>query len=134
MAIRVSGVEVRWGGSTVSTAVTGTAVLQVFEASLDLQRDQPSARTEKWSIDLGEVTLRAFSRDALPDSEYGQRRLLTITAQNDTGSTTTSTFTVFSADCVYLGANIQPELNKVWRFDHRFKVMDTRGGTAPYPA
>jgi hypothetical protein len=134
MATRVSGVSVRWGGSTASTAASGTALLEVFEATLDLQREPPVARTAKWSLDLGTVSLSAFTRDAVPDSEYGQRRLLTITAQSDTGSTTTATFTVFSADCVYLGAEVRGELNGVWRFDHSFKVMDTAGVTAPYPS
>jgi hypothetical protein len=133
MATRVSGVSVRWGGSTASTATDGTALLEVYEATLDLQRSQPVARTAKWSLDLGTISLAAFTRD-LPDSEYGQRRLLTISAQSDTGATTTATFTVFSADCVYLGAEVRGELNGVWRFDHSFKVMDTRGGNLPYPS
>lgn len=134
MAIRVSGVEVRWGGNTSSTAASGTQLLEVSDATLNLQRGMPVARSAKWSLDLGEVTLSAFTRDAVPDSDYGQRRLLTITAQSDTGSTTTATFTVFSADCVYLGAEVRGELNNVWRFDHTFKVVDTRGGNAAYPA
>lgn len=134
MATRVSGVTVRWGGSTASTAVSGTAVLEVYEATLDLKREQPVARTAKWSLDLGTITLGAYSRDALPESEYGQRRLLTIDAQSDTGATTTATFTVFSADCVYLGANVTGERNGVWKFDHEFKVMDTRGVTVLYPS
>lgn len=134
MAIRVSGVEVRWGGNTSSTAATGTQLLEVSDATLNLQRGLPAARTAKWSLDLGEVTLSAYTRDAVPDSDYGQRRLLTITAQSDTGATTTATFTVFSADCVYLGAEVRGELNNVWRFDHQFKVMDTRDSTNAYPA
>ena len=134
MAIRVSGVSVRWGGSTASTASSGTQLLEVTEATLDLQRGEPVARTAKWSLDLGTITLAALTRDAVPDSDYGQRRLLHITAQSDTGSTTTATFTVFSADCVYLGANISGQVNNVWRFDHSFKVMDTRGGNTSYPS
>jgi len=134
MAIRVSGVEVRWGGVTSSTAASGTQLLEVTDATLSLQRGMPVGRSDKWSLELGEITLAALTRNAVPDSDYGQRRLLTITAQSDTGATTTATFTVFSADCVYLGAEIRGELNNVWRFDHTFKVMDTRGGTAPYPS
>ena len=134
MAIRVSGVSVRWGGSTASTAVSGTALLEVTEATLDLQRGAPVARTAKWSLDLGTITLSAFTRDAVPDSDYGQRRLLEITAQSDTGATTTATFTVFSADCVYLGPRIAGQVNDVWRFDHLFRVSDTRGGNTPYPS
>lgn len=134
MATRVSGVDVRWGGDTVSTAVSGVRLLDVYEATLSLQRGAPVARTAKWSLDLGEVTLSAFTRDAVPDSDYGEKKLLTITAQSDTGSTTTATFTVFSADCVYLGAEITAQVNNVWRFDHTFKVMDTAGGTASYPS
>lgn len=125
MAIRVSGVEVTWGGSVVE---------QVSDATLALQRGAPAARTAKWTLDLGEVTLTAFTRTALPDSDYGQRRRLTITAQNDQGTVTASTFTVFDADCVYLGPEIRGEVNNVWRFDHQFKVMDTVGGTTAYPA
>lgn len=134
MATRVSGVTVRWGGSTASTAASGTAVLEVYEATLDLKRDAPVARTARWSLDLGTISLAAYSRDALPESEYGQRRLLTIEAQSDTGAATTATFTVFSADCVYLGADVKGETNGVWRFDHGFKVMDTRGISTAYPS
>jgi hypothetical protein len=125
MAIRVSGVSVTWGGSTVS---------RVSQVTLDLQRGPPTARTARWTIDLGTVTLSAYTRDALPDSDYGQRRRLVITAQNDTGTTTTQTFTLFDADCVYLGPEIVGEVNSVWRFDHRFRVMDTVGVTTAYPS
>jgi hypothetical protein len=125
MAIRVSGVSVTWGG---------TALSKVFDATLSLQRGAPAARTAKWTLDLGEVTLSAYTRVALPDSDYGQRRRLTITAQNDQGTATTSTFTVFDADCVYLGAEIRGEVNNVWRFDHSFKVMDTVGSATAYPS
>ena len=125
MAIRVSGVSATWGG---------TALSKVFDATLSLQRGPPAARTAKWSLDLGEVTLSAYTRVALPDSDYGQRRRLTITAQNDQGTATTSTFTVFDADCVYLGAEIRGAVNNVWLFDHQFRVMDTVGGTTAYPS
>jgi hypothetical protein len=125
MATRVSGVAVTWGG---------TQVEQVSDATLDLVREMPVARTARWTLDLGEVTLPAFTRTALPESQYGVRARLTITAQNDQGTATSSTFTVFDADCVYLGAEVRGELNGVWQFDHRFKVMDTVGVTATYPS
>ena len=125
MATRVSGVSVTWGG---------TQVEQVSDATLDLVREMPVARTARWTLDLGEVTLPAFTRTALPESQYGVRARLTITAQNDQGTATSSTFTVFDADCVYLGAEVRGELNGVWQFDHRFKVMDTVGVTATYPS
>lgn len=124
-AIRVSGVSVTWGGAALS---------RVVQATLDLQRGPPVARTAKWSLDLGSVTLSAHTRDALPDSDYGQRRRLVVTAQNDTGSATSANFTLFDADCVYLGAEIVGEVNTVWRFDHQFRVMDTRGDTTAYPS
>ena len=120
MATTVQGVTVTWGSGTVA---------EVYEATLALQRDLPQARTARWSIDLGTVTLRAYTREALPDSDYGQKRRLTITAGLGTG-----TFTVFDADCVYLGAEITAEVNKVWRFDHEMKVLDTVGGSTAYPA
>jgi hypothetical protein len=122
MATTIQGVTVNWGASTVA---------EVFEATLALQRDLPQARTAKWSIDLGTVTLRAFSRDALPDSDYGEKRRLTISART---GTSTATFTVFDADCVYLGAEITAELNNVWKFDHVLRVMDTVDGTTAYPS
>ena len=125
MATRVSGVTVTWGG---------TAIEQVSDATLDLVRDMPVARTARWTLDLGEVTLPALTRTALPDSQYGIRARLTVTAQDDQGTATSSTFTVFDADCVYLGAEVRGELNGVWQFDHRFKVMDTVGVTATYPS
>jgi hypothetical protein len=125
MATRVSGVSVTWGGAAVS---------EVSEATLALVREQPAARSARWTLDLGEVTLPAYTRTALPESQYGVRARLTITAQNDQGTATTSTFTVFDADCVYLGSEVAGELNGVWRFDHRFKVMDTVGGTTGYPS
>ena len=125
MATRVSGVAVTWGG---------TQVEQVSDATLDLVREMPVARTARWTLDLGEVTLPAFTRTALPETQYGVRARLTITAQNDQGTATSSTFTVFDADCVYLGAEVRGELNGVWQFDHRFKVMDTVGVTATYPS
>jgi len=134
MATRVSGVVVRWGGSTASTAVVGTALLEVFEATIDERRDPPAGRTESWSPDMGSVTLAAFTRDALAAGEYGKRRLLTVTAQADTGATTTATITLFSADCVYRGAELAGRVNDVWRFDHQFTVMDTRGGNVRYPS
>jgi len=122
MATTIQGVTVNWGASTVA---------EVFEATLALQREPPEARTAKWSLDLGTVTLRAFSRDALPDSDYGEKKRLTISARTGTG---TATFTVFDADCVYLGAEITAELNNVWRFDHSLKVADTVGGSTAYPS
>jgi hypothetical protein len=125
MATRVSGVTVTWGG---------TAVPQIIEATLALVREPPVARTARWTLDLGEITLPALTRTGLPDSEYGRRRRLTITAQNDQGTATSSTFTVFDADCMYLGAEVRGELNGVWRFDHSFKVMDTVGVTTGYPS
>ena len=125
MATRVSGVTVTWGG---------TAVEQVSEATLALVREPPAARTARWTLDLGEVTLPAFTRTALPESQYGVRARLTITAQNDQGTATTSTFTVFDADCIYLGAEVIGQVNEAWRFDRRFKVMDTVGLTTPYPS
>jgi hypothetical protein len=125
MAIRVSGVSATWEGSAVS---------QVFQATLALQRGAPAARTERWTLDLGTVTLSAYTRTALPDGEYGRRKRLVISAQNDTGTATTSTFTLFDADCVYLGAEIVGDANSVWRFDHLFRVMDTRGLTTAYPS
>jgi hypothetical protein len=134
MATRVSGVVVRWGGSTSSTAVVGTALLEVFEATIDERRDPPAGRTDAWSPEMGSVTLAAFTRDAVPAAEYGKRRLLTVTAQADTGATTTATLTIFSADCVYRGAEVAGRVNDVWRFDHQFKVMDTRGGNTRYPS
>jgi hypothetical protein len=126
MAIRVSGVSVTWGG---------TSLEEVSDATLALQRDPPASRLPaRWSPDMGQITLTAYTRAALPDSDYGQRRRLTITAQNDQGTATSSTFTVFDADCVYLGPEIRAELNKAWGFDHVFKVMDTRDSTNAYPA
>lgn len=125
MAIRVSGVSVTWGGAALS---------KVFDATLNLQRGAPVARAARWTLDLGEVTLSAYTREALPDSDYGQRRRLTVTAQNDQGTATSSTFTVFDADCVYLGPEIRAEVNNVWRFDHLFKVMDTVDGAGSYPS
>jgi hypothetical protein len=125
MATRVSGVAVTWGG---------TQVEQVSDATLDLVREMPVARTARWTLDLGEVTLPAFTRTALPESQYGVRARLTITAQDDQGTATSSTFTVFDADCVYLGAEVRGELNGVWQFDHRFKVMDTVGINSTYPS
>lgn len=125
MATRVSGVAVTWGG---------TQVEQVSDATLDLVREMPVARTARWTLDLGEVTLPAFTRTALPESQYGVRARLTITAQNDQGTATSSTFTVFDADCVYLGAEVRGELNGVWQFDHRFRVMDTVGINSTYPS
>ena len=125
MATRVSGVAVTWGG---------TQVEQVSDATLDLVREMPVARTARWTLDLGEVTLPAFTRTALPESQYGVRARLTVTAQNDQGTATSSTFTVFDADCVYLGAEVRGELNGVWQFDHRFKVMDTVGINSTYPS
>lgn len=121
MAVRVAGVTVTWGG---------TALLEPFAATLDLQRGPPAARTAKWTLDLGSVTLKAFSREALPEREYGERRRLTLTALGDS----TAAVTVFDADCVYLGPNVGAEVNDVWRFDHRFRVMDTVGGGGSYPA
>ena len=125
MATRVSGVAVTWGG---------TAVQQVSSVTLDLVRDMPAARTARWTLDLGEVTLPAFTRTAVPESQYGVRARLTVTAQDDQGTATSSTFTVFDADCVYLGAEVSGELNGVWRFDHRFRVMDTVGVSTAYPS
>ena len=125
MATRVSGVSVTWGGSAVEKAT---------DVTLDLVRDMPVARTARWTLDLGEVTLPALTRTALPESQYGVRARLTITAQNDQGTATSSTFTVFDADCVYLGAEVTGELNGVWRFDHRFRVMDTVGVSTAYPS
>lgn len=139
MAFRVSGVVVAWG-TTVPTSQTSTVTiaslgldLEVYEASLDLQREQPQARTDKWTMDLGTITLSSYKRDALLESEYGQRKLLTIVAHSDTGMATTSRFTIFSADCVYLGSQVGATVNNVWKFDHLFKVMDTVDGTDPYP-
>jgi hypothetical protein len=160
MATRVSGVVVRWGGSTASTAATGDAILEVYEATIDERRDPPAGRTAAWSPEMGSVTLAAFTRDALPATEYGKRRLLTITAQADTGAansssagpdevpdtvveevgsphvttTTPATFTLFSADCVYRGAEVAGRVNDVWRFDHQFRIADTRGGNTRYPS
>ena len=122
MATTIQGVTVNWGTSTVA---------EVFEATLALQRDPPEARTAKWSLDLGTITLRAYSRGALPDSDYGAKRRLTITAGTGTGA---ATFTVFDADCIYLGVEIAAELNNVWRFDHVLKVTDTVGGSTAYPS
>jgi hypothetical protein len=140
MAFRVSGVVVAWG-TTVPTSQTTTVTiaslgldLEVYEASLDLQRDQPQARTDKWTMDLGTITLSSYKRSQLLDSEYGQKKMLTIVAHEDTGSATTNRFTIFSADCVYLGAQIGATVNNVWKFDHVFKVMDTVEGTQPYPS
>jgi hypothetical protein len=121
MAVRVSGVTVAWGGNTLD---------EPFSATLELEREAPVARTARWTLDLGTVTVKAFSRDVLPESEYGNRKRLTLTALDET----TSAFTVFDADCVYLGATVAAEVNDVWRFDHRFRVMDTVGGTGSYPA
>jgi len=115
MAVRVSGVAVSWGG---------TALLEPFAATLDLQKPPPAARTAKWTLELGSVTLKSFRREALPESEYGERRRLTLTALDESATP----FTVFDRDCVYLGANVPAEVNDVWRFDHRFRVMDTVGG------
>jgi hypothetical protein len=125
MATRVSGVAVTWGG---------TQIEQVSSATLDLVREMPVARTARWTLDLGEVTLPAFTRTAVPESQYGVRARLTVTAQDDQGTATSSTFTVFDADCVYLGAEVRGELNGVWQFDHRFKVMDTVGVSTAYPS
>lgn len=139
MAIRVSGVLIAWG-TTAPTADSSTATiaslgleLEAYEATLDLQRGQPQARDKNWTMEMGTITILSYKRDTLRESEYGKRRKLTIVAHEDTGVATTNRFQIFSADCVYLGAQVSATVNNVWKFDHVFKVMDTVDGTLPYP-
>ena len=120
MAIRVQGVQIAWGGVTVSEPV---------DVELDLQRGLPVGRSVVWTLDLGTITVLSHLNTALSLSEYGKRKILWIQYRNESNALQT----LWESDCIYQGVSVKGELNNVWQFAYTFKVMDTYGAGS-FPA
>lgn len=119
MAIRVSGVTVRWGGLIVA---------EPTDVEFDLQRGLPVGRSVVWTLDLGTITVLANANTALPASEYGKRKLLNVQYRDESGSLQT----LWDSDCLYMGGTVKGAMNDIWKFAFQFKVMDTYGaGSVP---
>lgn len=120
MAIRVQGVQIAWGGVTVSEPV---------DVELDLQRGLPIGRSVVWTLDLGTITVLSHLNTVLGMSEYGKRKILRIQFRNEANALVT----LWETDCIYQGMAVKGELNNVWQFAFTFKVMDTFGAGS-FPA
>jgi hypothetical protein len=114
MAIRVQGVQIAWGGVTVSEPV---------DVELDLQRGLPVGRSVVWTLDLGTITVLSNLNSALSMAEYGKRKILRIQYRDESNVLQT----MWESDCIYQGVSVKGELNNVWQFAFTFKVMDTVG-------
>lgn len=123
MAIPVQGVTVQWG--TV-------ALQEVTALEFDLTRGLPLNRgtTTPWTMTLGTIRAEAIANNALPTSEYGKRKVLTV--QYKDNATPPQTQTLWQSDCIYEALTVQAPLNDVMRFAFTLRVMDTNGAGS-YP-
>jgi hypothetical protein len=107
MAIAVQGFTVTFGGQSL---------VEVREIDVDQERGQPLARFGTWTLERGSVRITAFSMAAVPESLYGLRRTLTITAP--------AAGVIFSEPCVYENRQVRVAANDTVRFDFIFRIID----------
>lgn len=92
---------------------------EVREFEVNAERGQPLERFGTWSLQRGTVRLAAFTTAAVPESLYGLRKTLTITAPGSP-----SDVVIFSEPCVYEDRRIAATANDVVRFDYVFRIVD----------
>ena len=118
MAIPCQGFTFTWGG---------VALQEVRELSIAQERGLPLQRDGTWTLNLGTVNVAGFSTAALPESDYGTRKRLTITCPPTTAG---GSLTLFDRDCIFQDRVVTAEANDAVRFDHVFRIMDTVGAAS----
>lgn len=107
MAIPAQGLTITWGTAALS---------EVRQIDIQQDRGQPQQRFGTWTLSLGTVRLAGFSTAAVPESDYGIRRTLSVVAP--------VAGTLFSKPCVFEDRQIQIEANDAVRFDTVFRIVD----------
>lgn len=121
MPIPCHGFTFTWGGAQLQ---------EVRELSIAQERGLPLQRNGTWTLTLGTVNIAGFSTAALPESDYGTRKRLTITCPVGTATTLGPTQTLFDRDCIFQDRVVTAEVNDAVRFDHVFRIMDTVGAAS----
>lgn len=113
MAIPIQGCTVTWGTATLT---------EVRAVEIDLQRGPPRGRTVIWTLNLGQIRVQTFGVGAVPDSDYGKRKRLTVLCPNGT-----TALTIHDSDCIYQDRGTQLEPNGALTLALTFRVMDSTG-------
>jgi hypothetical protein len=89
---------------------------EVREIEIDNDRGPPLQRLGTWTLKRGTVRIAAFSAAAVPETIYGLRKTLTITAPGNVQ--------IFSGPAVYENRQIRIQANDAVRFDFTFRLID----------
>lgn len=104
--------------ATLSTGITatfsGTTFAEVTDLSWTYGGGLPKGRSDRWTDDVGSVTIACLGTAGVATSNYGTRGDLTITGG---GAALTS-------KAVYEGLSVAPELNGVTRYTVTFRLLD----------
>lgn len=113
MAIPCQGFTFTWGTATL---------LEVRQLEVNYQRGMPTSRTTRWSGTPGSLSVIGFAATGLPETEYGRKRRLTITAPvNKQGGT----ITLLDRDCIYTDMAVRATANEAVEFAYSFMLLDT---------
>jgi len=111
MATYSTGISASWGGVAFS---------EVYELGLPIygsvRKDRSiSGLSTGWSDEVGDVSVSAYGSDNMTLSQYGQRKVLSIS-----GGGVSLTF-----NAVCTGVSATPQLNGVTRYTFTAKLLDT---------
>lgn len=131
-AFDTSNTTVFWGPNNLTSLLISEIEINFSKDSLPLGRGGGSLNQAAWKLDIGEVVVSTYIGGANlyigPGTELGSKRLLRV-VQNPT----TTPFTWFRADCVYLGSDAVFRVNDTPRFRHRWKILDTISDESVFP-
>lgn len=105
MATISSGITATWGGTTFT---------EVVDLSWSYGGALPKGRNDRWTDELGEVSITCLGTANTSTSEYGHRKTIAITG----GGASLTHHAVWEA------MSVAPELNGVTKYTITFRLVD----------
>lgn len=105
MATYSIGIAATWGG---------TAFTEVVDLSWSYGGSLPKGRNDRWTDELGTVSVTCLGSANTSTGEYGQRKQISISG----GGATLTHYAVWE------GLSVTPELNGVTKYTVTFRLVD----------
>lgn len=105
MATYSTGITATWGGA---------AFTEVVDLSWSYGGALPKGRNDRWTDELGTVSVTCLGSANTSTGEYGQRKQIVISGGG-------STLTHYA---VWEGISVAPELNGVTKYTVTFRLVD----------
>jgi len=120
-----AGTIVQWGTVSIANGENTEVVVDWSGDALPLARDY---RHSRFALDCGTVTVKSFSRDSLALTESTQGSTFLVPANRGIKKNLRvrqGNAIWFDADCIYLGSELTASVNDVFRYEHRFRIVET---------